>query len=126
MQLTDQCDIWRLTLQENGTKQKQAILTRLPCLRVPISKFDVLAAPLSAANTNSVPSEFMHSEARGSTDVFLLPDWAVVRPDDELRHGRYTNNAGTLVAFIYTVSGIQTYGTFGYQDKIIVFCARSS
>jgi hypothetical protein len=130
MQLTDQCDLWRLVLQttgeNNGKKLKQAILTAVPCLRVPISKFDVIASPLSAANTNSVPSQFMHSEARASTDVFLMPQYVEIRPDDELHRGRYTNNAGQLVAFIYTVNGIQTYDTFAYQDKIIVFCTRNS
>jgi hypothetical protein len=121
-QLTDTCEVWRLVLQENGKKQKQAILTRLACLKVPISKMDVVASPLSAALTTTIESEYMHSEARASTDVFLLPDWVQVRPDDEIRRGRRTNNAGTLVAFTYNVDGIQDHGLFGYQNTIAVFC----
>lgn len=130
MQLTDTCDIWRLVLQTSGAnsgkKVKQAVYTRVPCLRVPISKFDVIASPLSTANTSSVPSEFMHSEARVSTDVFLVPVGTGVRLDDEIRRGRYINNAGQLTAYIYTVDGIQDHDGFGYQHTLTVFCTRSS
>lgn len=126
-QLTERCELWRLTTNtESGKKQMTAILTAIPCLRVPISTFDKVAAPLSAPDTASIPAEYMHSQARQSTDVFLLPDWVAVRPDDEIRRGRRTNNVGQVVAHIYNVDGIRDYETFGYQNTVAVFATLST
>lgn len=123
MQLTEQCDVWRMVLQPGGGRMMSAVFTRVPCLRVPVSGFDKVAAALSNANTASAPSEFMHSEARESTDVFLVPDWLPLRTDDELRRGRYTDNNGTVVPHRYSVDGMRNYESFAYQDTKAVFCS---
>lgn len=120
-QLTETCAIYRMALQENGTKTLTAVYARLPCLRVPVSKFDVIAAPLSAATTTSPPSEFFRSEGRQSTDLFLVPAWVTVLPDDELQRGRFTNNDGQVVPYRYTVSGMQTFETLAYQDTLALY-----
>jgi hypothetical protein len=123
VQLTETCDLWRMVLQPNGGREMSAVLTRVPCLRVPVSTIDKVEAALSAATTNTNPSEYFRSEARQSTDMFLLPDWLQVQTDDELRRGRYTDNNGDIVPYRYSVDGIRTYETFGYQGTICVFCS---
>lgn len=121
MQLTDKCSLWRMKQQPNGTIQLSVIIPALPCLRVPQSKFDKIASALSAANSSTIPSEFTHTESRQSQAIFLIPDWADIRPEDELQRGRYTNNAGQVVPFRYIVDGIQDYGDFGYQNVKAVY-----
>lgn len=121
-QLTDRCEVWRF-VQADGSKPMTAVYTRVPCLRVPVSSFDKVAAALSAATTGTQPSEFTRSEARESTDVFLVPSWITLRTDDELRRGRYTDNNGTVVPYRYSVDGIRAYDSFGYQDTIGVFAS---
>lgn len=122
-QLTERCDLWRFQAQEDGTDEMALVLAAVPCLRVPISSTDKIASALSAPTTDSAPSAYMHSEGRESTDLFLLPNWLEVRPDDELHRGRYTDNSGDVVPFRYTVDGIRNYETFAYQQTICVFAS---
>lgn len=119
-QLTERCDVWRMVGTYEGGKTMQAVYTRVPCLRVPISSFDKLAAALTARDTS--PTESFRSQGRQSTDVFLLPAWADIREDDELRRGRRTDITGQVVPYRYKVNGIRDYETFGYQDTRAVFC----
>lgn len=121
-QLTERCDIWRF-VQGDETKPMTRVFTALPCLRVPVSSFDKVAAALSAATTDTQPSEFFRSESRESTDLFLVPTWANIRADDEIRRGRYTDNNGDPVQYRYSVDGIRTYESFAYQDTKAVFAA---
>lgn len=119
-QLTERTDLWRMVGTYDGGKTMKAVLTQVPCLRVPISSFDKLAAALTARDTT--PSESFRSQGRQSTDVFLLPAWVDVREDDELRRGRRTDITGTVVPFRFTVNGVRDYEQFGYQDTRAVFC----
>jgi hypothetical protein len=122
MQLTERTDVWRMVGTYDGGKTMQAVLTRVPCLRVPISSFDKLASALSASTRSNSPAEFFRSQGRESTDVFLLPAWVTVKTDDELRRGRRVDINGNAVPYRYTVNGVRTYETFGYQDQLAVFC----
>ena len=119
-QLTERCDIWRMVGTYDGGKSMQAVYTRVPCLRVPISSFDKVAAALAARDTGA--TEGFHVEGRESTDVFLLPSWLPVKIEDELRRGRFTSVSGAVQQYRYTVDGTRDYETFGYQDVIAVFC----
>lgn len=120
MQLTESCDIWRMVGTFDQGKTMTAVYKRVPCLRVPISSFDKVAAALAARNTGM--TEGFHVEGRESTDVFLLPSWVAVQSEDELRRGRFTGITGTVQQYRYTVDGARDYETFGYQDVIAVFC----
>jgi hypothetical protein len=122
MQLTgkSRLAVWRF-VQAGSAKTMSAVYTSLPYVRVPISTFDQVVASLSSATTDTQPSDYWRSEGRDSTSIFLLPDWANVRTDDELRYGRYTDNNGDLVQYRYSVDGVRTYEGFGYQDTIAVF-----
>ena len=121
-QLTERCDIWRMTGRQDGGKIMKVVYPAVPCLRVPISSFDKVAAALSASTRDSSPSEYFRSEGRQSTDVFLLPRWVIVLTDDELRRGRRLDANGNPVQYRYTVAGIRDYETLGYQDTNAVFC----
>jgi hypothetical protein len=120
-QLTERCDIWRMVGTFEGGKQMEAVYTRVPCLRVPISSFDKVANALVVRNTGN--TESFRSEGREATDVFLLPTWVPVQYDDELRRGRRTDITGQVVPYRYTVGGIRDYEGLGYQDTVAVFCA---
>lgn len=121
-QLTDRCELWRFVGQYDASKNLQAVYTRVPCLRVPISSFDRLASAISASSRGTSPSESFRSEARESTDVFLVPNWVRILADDELRRGRRVDINGNAVAYRYTVDGIRDYDGLGYQDALAVFC----
>jgi hypothetical protein len=114
-------------------KTMGAAYTRIPCLRVPISSFDEISSPLSSSTGTiqadrgtfpSPPSEYFHPEARQATAVFLVPQYVALLSEDELRHGRRTDITGTVQPYRYTVSGIQDYDTFAYQNIRLVFCMR--
>lgn len=120
-QLTELTDIWRMVGTYDGGKQMTAVYTRIPCLRVPISSFDKVAASLVARSTGS--TEGFHVEGRESTDIFLLPSWVPIQTEDELRRGRRTQVTGTVAQYRYTVNGIRDYEGLGYQDTVAVFCA---
>ena len=122
MQLTEKTDLWRMVGAYDEGKTMQAILTRIPCLRVPISSFDTIASALSSSMKGNIPSEYFRAEGRDATDLFLLPAWVPVETDDELRRGRRTDINGAVVAYRFTVAGTRTYETFGYQDQQAVFC----
>lgn len=122
MQLTDRCDVWRMVGTYDQGKTMQAILTRVPCLRVPVSEFDKVANALLASSRSSAPSENFRSGGRESTDVFLLPTWARVFAEDELRRGRYTDINSRVLQYRYIIGGARDYGGLGYQDTTAVFC----
>lgn len=122
MQLTEKTDLWRMVGTYDGGKAMQAVYTRIPCVRVPISSFDTIAAALSSSMRSGIPSEYFRAEGRDSTDVFILPDWLQVQTDDELRRGRRVDINGTAVAYRYTVAGIRTFESFAYQDQQAAFC----
>lgn len=122
MQLTELTDIWRMVGSYDAGKTMQAVYTRVPCLRVPISSFDQLAQAMSAASSSSVPSESFTPQGRDSTDVFLLPSWISVQTDDELRRGRRVDINGNAAVYRYTVAGVREFETFAYQDQLAVFC----
>lgn len=122
MQLTERTDIWRMVGTYDAGKSMQAVYTQVPCLRVPISSFDKLAGALSSSMRPSMPSEYIRSEGRQATDVFLLPAWVAIQADDELRRGRRTDINGNVVAYRYTVSGIRMFESFAYQDQQAAFC----
>lgn len=119
-QLTERTDVWRMVGTYDGGKQMQAVFTRVPCIRIPISSFDKVAAALVARDTDN---ESFRPQGRESTDVFLLPRRLLVLTDDELRRGRRTDITGRIQPYRYTVTGIQDYERIGYQDTIAVFCA---
>lgn len=119
-QLTERTDIWRMVGAYDGGKTMKAVYTRVPCLRVPISSFDKVAAALVARSTGS--TESFRSEGRSSTDVFLLPSWVGVQVEDELRRGRRTDITGTVGQYRYTVDGLRDYEGLGYQSTVAVFC----
>jgi hypothetical protein len=119
-QLTERTDIYRMVGTYDGGKTTQAVYTRVPCLRVPISSFDQVAAALVARTTGE--TESFRSEGRSSTDLFLLPDWVNVQIEDELRRGRRTDITGAVVPFRYTVDGVRDYEGLGYQNTVAVFC----
>lgn len=121
-QLTEKCDVWRMVGRYDGGKSMSAVYTAVPCLRVPISNFDKVAAALSAATTGSSPSESFQAQGRESTAVFLVPAYLVIQPDDELRRGRRIDINGNAVAYRYTVTGVRDYDGFAYQDTHAVFC----
>ena len=122
-QLTEQCEVWRMVGQYDGGKQMEAVYTRVPCLRVPISSFDKVAAALVARSTGA--TESFRSEGRTSTDVFLLPSWLSVQVEDEIRRGRRLDVRGAAVPYRYTVDGVRDYEGLGYQDTVAVFCAAT-
>lgn len=124
MQLTERCDIWGWVGEFDGSKQIKMLYEQIECLRVPISEMDKVAAALSTAMTNSTPTEYFRSQARQATALFLVPTWVNVREDNELRYGRRLDLTGAVQQHRYTVSGIRTYGTFGYQDNQALFCQR--
>jgi len=121
-QLTEKCDLWRMVGAYDGGKSIQAVYTRVPCLRVPISSFDKVAGALLASTRSTSPSENFRSEARQSTDIFLVPAFVQVIADDELRRGRRVDINGNAVQYRYKVGGIQDYDGLGYQNVIAVFC----
>jgi tRNA U54 and U55 pseudouridine synthase Pus10 len=120
MQLTERCDVWRFVGAYDGGKALQAVYTRVPCLRVPVSSFDKVATALAARDTGA--TEGFHVGGRQSTDVFLLPNSYPIQIEDELRRGRRTGITGTVQAYRYQINGIRDYETFGYQDTTAVFC----
>lgn len=124
-QLTELCDIWRMLGAYEGGKEMGAAYTRVPCLRVPLSTFDKLAASLSAATTGTSPSEYFRSQARQATAVFLIPAWVGVQEDDELRYGRRIDVSGAVQPYSYTVVGIRDYDGIAYQDAKALFCQRN-
>lgn len=121
-QLTERCDIWRMAGNFDGSKSMQAIYTRTPCLRVPISSFDKVAAALVARSTGS--TESFRSEGLSSTDVFLLASWVPVQIGDELRRGRRVDLTGTVQPYRYTVDGLRdSLGLgYGYENLTAVYC----
>lgn len=123
MQLTERCDVWRMVGAYDGGKAMQAVYTRVPCLRVPISSFDKVAAALAARNTGQ--SEGFHVAGRESTDVFLLQLGFDIRTEDELRRGRFVDVSGSVQQYRFTVNGVRDYESFGYQNTIAVFCAST-
>lgn len=122
-QLTERCDLWRMVGTYDGGKTMQAVYTRLPCLKVPMSSFDKLAGALVAHNSGS--TESFRSQARESTDLFLLPAWVAIQTDDEIRRGRRTDITGTVAAYRFTVNGLRDYEGLGYQDTLAVFCTAA-
>lgn len=125
MQLTELCEIWRLVGDYESGREMSAALTRVPCLRVPVSEFDKIAASLSASSSGHDPSQFFRSQARQATALFLVPTWVQVYEDDELRHGRRLATDQTVQPYRYTVVGIRDYGGVAYQDATALFCQRN-
>lgn len=124
MQLTERCDIWRMVGQYDGGKKITAVYTRLPCLRVPISRFDKISTPFTVGGLLSGPSsEHFRPAGRTSTDVFLFPRWVTIRYDDELRRGRRTDNAGNVGPYRYTVDGVLDFEMQGYHDVQYAFAS---
>lgn len=122
-QLTQLCDVWRMVGQYDGGKQMQAVYTRVPCLRVPISGFDKVAAALVARSTGA--TESFRPEGRTSTDVIFVPGWMHVQAEDEIRRGRRVDVTGAVVPHRYIVDGARDYEEFGYQDTLVVFCSAT-
>lgn len=124
MQLTERCDVWRMVGSYDQGRQMTAVLTRVPCLRVPVSSFDKVAAALVARSTGN--SEGFRPEGRESTDVFLVAAWTGVQAEDELRQGRRVTVTGSVEPNRYVVNGVRDYDGFGYQDTLAVFCASTT
>lgn len=123
-QLTERCDVWRMVGPYDGGKKMQAVFTRVPCVRVPISSFDKVAAALVARSTGG--TESFRPEGRSSTDVFLMPLWVSIKSGDEIRRSRRTDVTGAVVPKRYTVDGMRDYEGFGYQDTVAVFCTETT
>lgn len=102
LQLTDRATIRRMKQtpgQAAGKQSVQAIYRNVPCLVVPISRFDVLG-------------EF----ARESTHRIFLPRWCTaVKAEDELDVGRRRDAFGGVLPYRYLVAGVRRYMTFGLR-----------
>lgn len=125
MQLTERCDVWRMQGTYDQGRRETLVLSRVPCLRVPVSSFDKVASALVARSTGS--SESFRPQDRESTDLFLLPSWAAVQEEDEVRQGRRVDVTGAVQPNRYTVDGVREFTGLGsYQDTIAVFCTSST